>query len=327
MQHELTRDGQQQAGTPSQAAPERHRLPIVARAATAAFGFGRVHRRAGRERVLSAAEIREWAGLLRRWQAGGGGGTGDWIGDTVDPPLEGPIYFLWGTDHEDQCVVNAKALRDERGEQAFDWQEHLRAVASRHKAGLGKFLAQGKEEQEQRRRSDGGTGDTEDPPGRTGRGRGTSGQGQMFDPAAPSSTAPEAVDAVGETGPAAAIPSPAAPSRLPAAGAAAEPPTAAAAVEPAARTVPHAREAAYLRFLTSQQGQFTDAATEQHVDPSVFQSLPAEIRAELVCAWWDKRPDVVEAKKWAAALAGSARNGSGGQKRRRPSSILDFIGT
>ena len=73
----------------------------------------------------------------------------------------------------------------------------------------------------------------------------------------------------------------------------------------------------------------TAAAAEQLVDPSVFQSLPAEIRAELVCAWWDTRPDVVEARKWAAALAdaaGTGKAGGVGQKRRRSASILDFIG-
>jgi hypothetical protein len=37
----------------------------------------------------------------------------DWAAriDTLRPQLQGPVYFLWGTDWEDAPVVNAKRLQ------------------------------------------------------------------------------------------------------------------------------------------------------------------------------------------------------------------------
>lgn len=38
------------------------------------------------------------------------------------------------------------------------------------------------------------------------------------------------------------------------------------------------------------------------LDPTVFRTLPREIRAELVTAWWNARPDVIAARKWATEV-------------------------
>jgi hypothetical protein len=40
-----------------------------------------------------------------------------------------------------------------------------------------------------------------------------------------------------------------------------------------------------------------------HLDPAVFRTLPREIRAELVTAWWNARADVIAARKWATEAA------------------------
>ena len=50
-------------------------------------------------------------------------------------------------------------------------------------------------------------------------------------------------------------------------------------------------------------------------DPVVFRTLPREIRAELVTAWWDARADVIAARKWATEVAEQQHRGH--QKRGR----------
>jgi hypothetical protein len=92
-------------------------LPIVLTArACPAFAYVRVHRREGSHRVLSDTERAQWCErieALRRETAAATASDGAAAGDT--PPtslaLQGPIYFLWGTDHEDQPVINAKKMR------------------------------------------------------------------------------------------------------------------------------------------------------------------------------------------------------------------------
>ena len=35
---------------------------------------------------------------------------------------QGPIYFMWGTDWEDQPIINAKRLSDKLADMAFNWK-------------------------------------------------------------------------------------------------------------------------------------------------------------------------------------------------------------
>jgi uncharacterized protein YecE (DUF72 family) len=138
LQHELT--GDSSGGT-------HNRLPIIARVATPSFAFARVHRRAGSERLLDGNEIAEWASLLRRLRNGvtaGGVDGGAWIGDEPDPPLTGPIFFFWGTDHKDQCMTNAATLQEALGEQSFNWKHHLKELQANSKGGLAGFLGKGR---------------------------------------------------------------------------------------------------------------------------------------------------------------------------------------
>jgi hypothetical protein len=60
------------------------------------FLYVRLHRRHGTPglRILPAEQHAAWAQRLA----------------SVAPQLQGPIYFLWGTDWEDAPVVNARAL-------------------------------------------------------------------------------------------------------------------------------------------------------------------------------------------------------------------------
>ena len=59
-----------------------------------AWAYVRVHRRIGTDKVLSADEIRAWADRLA----------------VLAPQLHGPVFFLWGTDHEDQPIRNMASL-------------------------------------------------------------------------------------------------------------------------------------------------------------------------------------------------------------------------
>ena len=47
------------------------------------------------ERLLAASEHADWVARI----------------DALRPQLQGPVYFLWGTDWEDAPVVNAKQLQ------------------------------------------------------------------------------------------------------------------------------------------------------------------------------------------------------------------------
>eukprot|EP00271_Cylindrocystis_brebissonii_P014912 TRINITY_DN3659_c0_g1_i3.p1 TRINITY_DN3659_c0_g1~~TRINITY_DN3659_c0_g1_i3.p1 ORF type:complete len:884 (+),score=144.68 TRINITY_DN3659_c0_g1_i3:411-3062(+) len=92
-------------------------LPVAWAVTTPKFAYVRIHRREGCHRVLSGAELRAWADRLR---------------DTAFlKQLEGPIYFMWGTDWEDQPLINASKLGILLGELMGDWEGHLRKLPSR----------------------------------------------------------------------------------------------------------------------------------------------------------------------------------------------------
>ena len=88
--------------------------------------YVRVHRRRGSERVLRDEEVAWWAEQLAQ----------------IGPTLQGPIYFLWGTDHEDQPWVNAKRLADACGrERALDWAAEMRQADASRPGSIASFLS------------------------------------------------------------------------------------------------------------------------------------------------------------------------------------------
>lgn len=75
---------------------------------------------------MSEAEHEAWA---RRLQA-------------LRPRLQGPIYFLWGTDWEDAPVVNAGRLQARLPpELAFDWHTFARGRASGGRRSIADLLS------------------------------------------------------------------------------------------------------------------------------------------------------------------------------------------
>ena len=80
------------------------------------FAYLRVHRRAGTDRILKDVEISEWvkrisATELRKYAFGG------------------PIFVMWGTDHEDQGIKNSiKLLAALPPELRLDWKAHTKSM-------------------------------------------------------------------------------------------------------------------------------------------------------------------------------------------------------
>jgi uncharacterized protein YecE (DUF72 family) len=96
----------------------------------------RVHRRHGNERLLMQHELQAWAGRLTSLLSVSGSGF------NMSPALAGPVYFLWGTDWEDQPIINAKNLTAELTlleggkRMSYDWK----AVCAAQKGTLSSFF-------------------------------------------------------------------------------------------------------------------------------------------------------------------------------------------
>eukprot|EP00249_Psilotum_nudum_P030668 c43542_g1_i1 orf=266-1651(-) len=82
-------------------------LPIAWAVTQPDFVYIRVHRREGNLRLLSEAELSVWESRLK-------------IGLSED--LKGPIYFMWGTDWEDQPIINARNLSLRLAGMVFNWK-------------------------------------------------------------------------------------------------------------------------------------------------------------------------------------------------------------
>lgn len=86
-------------------------VPIIMALGSCDFAYVRVHRRVGKHRVLSEEEIKSWGERIRLPE--------------LQNSLQGPIYFMWGTDHEDQPIINSKNLTKEIGSMAYDWKSKI----------------------------------------------------------------------------------------------------------------------------------------------------------------------------------------------------------
>eukprot|EP00850_Spirogloea_muscicola_P014681 SM000107S14047 [mRNA] locus=s107:141773:144739:- [translate_table: standard] len=115
LKHETFQRDRDQTGLPPGQVPEV--LPVAWAVTQPKSIYVRVHRREGTSRVLSKDELATWQRRL----------------SNLPKALKGPVYFMWGTDHEDQPIINAKNLAILLGPQvAYNWQSALR---SRHTSG------------------------------------------------------------------------------------------------------------------------------------------------------------------------------------------------
>eukprot|EP01036_Dinobryon_divergens_P022790 gene22790-31086_t len=98
LEHELYQKDSEQCGLPP--GKSLVHLPIYfSHSRGSKFMYVRVHRRFGNNRVLSESEIQAWATRILS------------LDEREEVSYDRcPIYFLWGTDHEDQPIINAKNL-------------------------------------------------------------------------------------------------------------------------------------------------------------------------------------------------------------------------
>eukprot|EP01116_Phalansterium_solitarium_P009101 TRINITY_DN23124_c0_g1_i1.p1 TRINITY_DN23124_c0_g1~~TRINITY_DN23124_c0_g1_i1.p1 ORF type:complete len:477 (-),score=130.08 TRINITY_DN23124_c0_g1_i1:26-1456(-) len=78
----------------------------------------RVHRREGKDRLLSDAELARWAERLRSIEI-----PPSMAGSVADKAVA--IHFLWNTNYENQSVVNSQKLSKLLGNGVYDWKSQL----------------------------------------------------------------------------------------------------------------------------------------------------------------------------------------------------------
>eukprot|EP01038_Epipyxis_sp_PR26KG_P007837 gene7837-10644_t len=84
----------------------------------------RLHRRFGNERIISNLEINDWAHRLSCLVNNNN--------DSNNEIMSGPIYFLWGTDHEDQPIMNARNLYNALPQQLkLNWMDFILEVSKK----------------------------------------------------------------------------------------------------------------------------------------------------------------------------------------------------
>ncbi|KAH7439931.1 hypothetical protein KP509_04G082600 [Ceratopteris richardii] len=114
LEHETFQKDREQTGL--QKGQIKITLPVAWSLTNPDFMYVRVHRREGSQRLLSESELSCWVNRL-----------------TVELPqgLKGPIFFMWGTDWEDQPLINAKNLNAMIGDMAFNWKASQQLSGSR----------------------------------------------------------------------------------------------------------------------------------------------------------------------------------------------------
>jgi hypothetical protein len=82
----------------------------------------RIHRRQGNSRILKENELENWIKKLNSIVNDAKINT---IPNRTEPHFFGPIYVLWGTDHENQGIINAQNLFERLPiELKYDWKSN-----------------------------------------------------------------------------------------------------------------------------------------------------------------------------------------------------------
>eukprot|EP00118_Oscarella_pearsei_P012519 m.92667 g.92667 ORF g.92667 m.92667 type:complete len:203 (+) comp36755_c0_seq3:766-1374(+) len=99
-------------------------VPIVYALGSRKFSYIRVHRRAGKKRQLNIENIKKWAlSLVHLDSLSFHNSWADRLTSAqIQSTLEGPTFFMWGTDHEDQPIINSQNLTSELGRYSYDWK-------------------------------------------------------------------------------------------------------------------------------------------------------------------------------------------------------------
>jgi uncharacterized protein YecE (DUF72 family) len=98
--------------------PSRKVLPLhLTSHGCPAYAFIRVHRREGNQRVLTPTDFNHWKLRIEKLLM---------ERDLYNPDklsLNGPIYILWGTDYDDQPIINIQTMADTLNTNGlvFDW--------------------------------------------------------------------------------------------------------------------------------------------------------------------------------------------------------------
>jgi len=110
LKHEQEQPDRAQIGLPP--GEKAIKLPTVLKLTSSAGAYIRVHRRFGRNRILHTEELKVWR---------------DRASQIVQDATQrnAPIYFLWGTDWEDQPVVNSRAMEAIAPELCSRWSEYM----------------------------------------------------------------------------------------------------------------------------------------------------------------------------------------------------------
>lgn len=157
--HEVAQRDRDQRGMPE--GGERVRLrPVLVPGCLPELIYCRVHRRHGTQRILRDDELADWVNLLVPALANvsvvGNASTveggADAVADDGGMESESPqpvslqttpnCYFLWGTDHKDQSVLNSRMLNRLLPEAArVDWQAEIRRAAKSKKGSLLSMLS------------------------------------------------------------------------------------------------------------------------------------------------------------------------------------------
>ena len=128
LKHEVFQPDKDQRGLPEGSLREVLPIPLEVTAGKVGV-YIRLHRRQGVHRVLAPQEFAAWRERLLQLRA----------------KVSAPIFFLWGTDHEDAAMVNARRLReacdspdssDSTGGFFLDWKAQVKDYDSKRGASL-----------------------------------------------------------------------------------------------------------------------------------------------------------------------------------------------
>lgn len=105
-----------------------NKLPLVLSSACCPhFMYIRIHRRQGTSRLLADSELIEWANLIEQNLPSE---TELCRGTNSTSIFSGPIFVLWGTDHEDQGIINSRNLHKMLSDEfQLDWRLYTKSLA------------------------------------------------------------------------------------------------------------------------------------------------------------------------------------------------------